>query len=120
MLEKIKRRITRFERTYTTNVKGMGFGINQFLFVGAIVFLPSLESLSDRAILIVAILALIFGVNWLHCRNIPFAAIYLGAKPVSLLTRTGPIIISWLISATAAVAATMLAAFLQGWLALPI
>jgi hypothetical protein len=75
MLEKLKRSVRPFERTYTTNFKKLGFGINQLLLVGAIVFLPSLGSFRDRAIFMISVLALTFGVNWLHSRYLPFAAI---------------------------------------------
>ena len=119
MLEKLKRSIRPFERTYTTNFKRLGFGINQLLLVGAIVFLPSLGNLRDRAILMAGVLVLVFGVNWLHNHYLPFAAIYLGQKPKGMLARLAPSAISWLIAATASLAAALLAAYLQGWLAVP-
>lgn len=113
-LEKLKRSIRPLERTYTTNFKKMGFGINQLLFIGAIVFLPSLGSFLDRTILMVGVLAIIYGVIWLHNRYLPFAAIYLGQKPKGILERLAPSVISWLIAATAGLAATLLGAYLQG------
>lgn len=61
------------------------------------------------------VLALTFGVNWLHERYLPFAAIHLAQKPGSVLTRLAPSAISWIIAATAGIAATLLAAYLQGW-----
>jgi hypothetical protein len=118
MLEKLKRSIRPFERAYTTNFKKLGFGINQLLLVGAIIFLPSLTSLRDRSILMVGVLALIFCVNWLHVRYLPFAAIYLGQKPTGLFARAAPSVISWVIAVTASVAATLLGAYLKGWLSL--
>jgi hypothetical protein len=118
-LEKLKRDLKRFERTYTTNFKRAGFGINQLLFVAAIIFLPSLSDPLDRAILLAGIIALIVGVDWLHKRYLPFAAIYLSRTPEGLLARVAPSAISWLIAATAGIFATLLAGYLQGWLALP-
>ena len=61
-IEKLKRRIRPFERTYMTNFKKYGLGFNQVLLVGTIVFLPSLGGLLDRAILMFGVLALIFAV----------------------------------------------------------
>lgn len=119
MLEKLKRSIRPLERSYTTNFKRLGFGINQLLVVGTIVFLPDLGSLRDRAILMGAVLALIFAVNWLHSRYLPFAAIYLGEKPTGILARMAPTAVSWFIAATASIAAALVAAYLQGWLAIP-
>jgi hypothetical protein len=118
-LEKLKRDLRRFERAYPTTFKRLGFGFYQLLFVATIVFLPSLATLRDRAILMAGILGLIVTVNWLHSRYLPFAAIYLGKKPEGLLYRVAPSVVSWLIAVTAALAATLLAGYLQGWVALP-
>jgi hypothetical protein len=118
MLEKLKRYIRPFERVYTTNFKKVGFGINQLLLVGAIVFLPSLGSLRDRAILMFGVLALTFSVNWLHGRYLPYAAIYLSQKPNGMFARVAPSVMSWIIAATASLVAALLAAYLQGWFSL--
>ncbi|MFG1331773.1 hypothetical protein V5F41_11035 [Xanthobacter autotrophicus] len=113
-LEKIKRSVRPLERTYTTKFKKLGFGINQLLLIGSIVYLPSLNSLQDRAILMSGIFAIIFTVDWLHVRYLPFSAIYLSQKPKGVFTRFAPSLMSWLIAATAGIAATLLAAYLQG------
>ncbi len=118
-LERLKRDLRQFERAYTTNFKQLGFGINQVLLLAAIVFLPSLANLRDRAILMIGVLALTYAVTWLHNRYLPLAAIYLSRKPETLLARITPSVVSWLIAATAGIAATLLAGYLQGWLALP-
>jgi hypothetical protein len=77
-LERLKRDVHGFERAYATNVKRLGFGINQLLLFGVIVYLPSLDSLRDRTILMVGVIALMGAVTWLHNRFLPFAAVYLG------------------------------------------
>lgn len=118
-LEKLKRDLRQFERSYTTNFKRLGFGINQLLLVAAIVLLPSLATLRDRVVFIAGVLGLVFLVNWLHSRYLPFAAIYLGKKPISFFTRVSPSVFSWVITSTAGIVATLLAAYLQGWLNLP-
>lgn len=76
-LETLKRDLKRYERTYVTNFKRWGIGINQVMLLATIVFLPSLRDLSDRVILMGIVLSLIVGVNWLHSRYVPFAAIHL-------------------------------------------
>lgn len=116
MREKIKAMVTHFEQAYTTNFKKFGFGINQVLIFSAIVFLPALSDIAQRAIFMAGVLALTFGVNWLHITYLPNAAIYLTKKPESVFARVGPSVLSWLIAATAGIAATLLGAYLQGWL----
>lgn len=118
-LETLKRDLKRYERTYVTNFKRWGIGINQVLLLAAIVFLPSLGNLKDRAILMGVILALIFGVNWLHSRYVPYAAIHLREKKKSWFGKAWPRFASWSIGIVAAVIATLAAAYLQGALKIP-
>jgi len=118
-LETLKRDLKRYERTYITNFKRWGVGINQLMLLGAVIFLPGLSGLRDRAVLMGAVLALIAAVNWLHARYIPFAAIYLREKKPDLLGRIWPSFFSWGIGIVAAVLATLLGAYLQGWLKIP-
>ena len=72
-----------------------------------------------RAILMGIILALIFAVNWLHSRYVPFAAIYLREKQQGWLGKAWPRVASWGIGIVAAVIATLAAAYLQGALEIP-
>lgn len=112
-VEKLKRDIQRFQRVYAT--KNLGVGINQIMLLGTIVFLPSLGNLRDRAILMIGVLALIYGVNWLHTRYLPHAAIYLSERKSSWFTRFIPSAASWIIGIAASVVATLLGAYLKGW-----
>jgi len=118
-LEELKRDFYPFEQSYTTKFKQLGVGVNQLLFIGAVVYLPSLADLQDRTVLMAGVLALVLAVNWLHQRYVPFAAIYLGDKPTGILARATPSLVSWTIAVTAGAAATVLAGLLQGWLELP-
>lgn len=111
MLEKLKRHVQPYERTYTTNFKKVGFGINQLLIVGAVVFLPSLDSLRDRAALMLGVSLIVFVVNWLHRRFLPHADVYLVTRPKGTWAANA---ISWVIAVTSALAATLLATYLQG------
>lgn len=117
-LERLKREVKRFERTYTTNFMKWGVGINQVLLAGALVALPDLR-IFDRVILLVSVLILISCVNWLHGKLLPFAAIFLGEKPESSLRRAMPTIGSWIIAILAGALQTLLTVYLQGWLNLP-
>ncbi len=118
-LETLKRDLKRYERSYVTNIKRWGVGVNQVLLLGGIVVLPSLSTLRDRAVLMGAVLALIVAVNWLHSRYVPFAAIYLGEKKTGMLGRIWPSFTSWAIGIIATILATIVAAYLQGYLKIP-
>jgi hypothetical protein len=118
-LETLKRDLRRYERTYITTFKRWGIGINQVMLLAAIVFLPSLSSLKDRGILMGVVLALIFVVNWLHSRYVPFSAIYLREKKASWFGKAWPRMASWGIGIVATVIGLLAAAYLQGALKIP-
>lgn len=118
-LETLKRDLKRYEHTYITNFKRWGIGINQVMLLAAIVFLPSLSGLKDRAILMGVVLALMFGVNSLHSRYVPYAAIYLREKKKGWLGKAWPRVASWGIGILATVIAGLAAAYLQGALKIP-
>jgi hypothetical protein len=119
MMERLKRSVRPFERSYPTTFKRVGIGLNQLLLLGSIVVLPSLASLRERAVLMGGVLALIFALDWLNRRYVPLAAIYLTKKPVGFGSRIAPSLISWIIALTAGAAAVLLASYLQGWLDKP-
>ena len=116
MLEKFKNSVESLERRYATSFQKFGFGINQLLFVGAIVYLPSLPELAFRIALMTGVLGIIGFVTWVHRRYLPFAELYLGSKPEGFIAKSLPSALSWVIAVTSAVAATLLATYLQGLL----
>jgi hypothetical protein len=116
MLEKLKRGIRPFERVYMTNFKRLGFGIDEILLLAAIIYLPSLSNLRDRIVFMVGVILIIIAVKWLHNKFLPLSAIYLGQKPKGLFARFAPSASSWIIAVTAGLAASLLGAYLQGWL----
>lgn len=111
-LEKLKNEIRHFERSYATNVKRLGIGINQVLLVWALIYVPNLHTLLERTIFVGVILLLILIVNLLHRKYLPVAAIYLSQKPIGLLSRIGPTVKSWVIAMTAGVVTILLSAYI--------
>lgn len=116
MLEKLKLSVKGLERKYATSLQKFGFGINQMLIAGAVVYLPSLPNLAARATLMVGVIMISWAVTWLHGRYLPFSALYLAEKTKGFWSRVLPSAFSWLIAVTSALAATLLATYLQGWL----
>jgi hypothetical protein len=118
-LEKLKREIRKFERFYLAR-KGFGVGLNQLMFLWALVLLPSLPSLSTRLIMMVGVVGLAYCVNWLHNRFLPHATIYLNEPQRGLLSKLVSSSGSWIIGIAANVLAALLAAYLSGLLKLPV
>ena len=65
------------------------------------------------------VVALAYAVTWLHTHYLPHSAIYLSKRKEGWLARFLPSAASWLIGIAASVIATLLGAYLKGWLALP-
>lgn len=114
-LETLKREIKQYERNYITSFKRGGIGINQIMLLGAIIYLPSLNGVGSRAILMTTVFILTLMVNHLHTRYIPFAAIYLKKKDIGWIGRTWPSILSWSTGILATIISTLLAAYLSGY-----
>ena len=114
-LEALKRLLRKHERNYATRFKRVGFGFNQLLVAGAVVYLPSIDSLQNRVLFFGGISVIVVVVNWLHRKFLPHAAIHLATGRKRWADFTSPLW-SWFIAVTAAVVATLLAAFLEGWL----
>lgn len=119
MLEQLKGYVRPYERSYSTNIKRLGFGFNQAMLLGALVLLPSLDTLRDRAILLGVVIVLTLLVNKAHHRFLPFAAIYFRDKKPTAWSWIVPTALSWVIAATAGIVAVLAAGYLQGWFGLP-
>ncbi|MFC4624271.1 hypothetical protein ACFO1V_03360 [Daeguia caeni] len=118
-LEQIKSYVQPYERSYSTNLKRFGIGFNQAILFGALVFLPSLNTIRDRALLLGVVVALALLVAQAHQRYLPFASIHLRAKRVTLWSKIAPSLVSWLLTASAAIVSGLLLAYLQGWMGRP-
>lgn len=113
--EAIARALKVFERDLVTTYKKFGLTLNQLIFLAMLVLIPAIASLWQRAVF-VAVVVLLLGVLFqLHSRFIPSAALYLGEQEPTVFQRTWPSVLSWLIAATASLAA----AFVFYWLTRP-
>jgi hypothetical protein len=110
--EAIARMLRRCENSLVTNYKKFGLNLNQFIFLSMLILIPDISSLWQRGIFAAAIVALLSVLYWMHQRFIPNALIYLGDRHPSVLQRMWPTVLSWLVAATASVAA----AFVFYWL----
>jgi hypothetical protein len=118
-LEKLRSAVHHLERGYSTNIKWVGASINQIMLVGAVAFLPSLDTFWKRAVLLVGVILLAWLVTQFHNRYLPHAAIYLTQKRDGFFAKYGLSILSWVVGIIASVTAGLLGAFLKGWLQLP-
>lgn len=113
-VERLKRDILPYQRSYATNFQKFGFGVNQVFIFIVVALLPGIASLTGRVGAMLAVLGAVQFNNWFHARYIPFATIHLSARDPGLFSRIGPSVLSWIISASSGLAAALITAYLQG------
>ena len=107
----IAQHIDHYERSYATNIKRFGFGVNQVLLVGTLIALPSLDTYLQRGALIAVLILTTWSITEFHKRYLPNATIWLVPKKSSPF---GTQVASWIASIIAMIVATLAAAAIQG------
>ena len=114
-LEKLKRTIGNLERSFITK-KYYSFSFNQIMLAIAVIALPSINTIQNRTILVVAVIFLAFVVTKLHSKFLPHASIYMGvSKEFKFVGAVLGPIASWTLGLSANLVAALLAAYLAGY-----
>ena len=119
MLEKLKHKIRPLERNYITNFKKYFLTSHWLVVLAAIVIFPSIETIWNRAFVMVVIVMGIYGMIWFHQRHLPLTTIYFGQKPKDMFSRIMPSMLSWFMGIVAGIVIILLATVIQGGLELP-
>lgn len=115
-LEGLKGYVVDSERFYATQFQKFGVSLYQLIVLVSIVYMPSFPDFYYRFIFIALVFIIVSLAQALQNRFIPFSTIYVGVRAASRFRKMIPTLLSWLIAATAGVAATLLANYLQTWL----
>ncbi|TVS00856.1 MAG: hypothetical protein EA406_00145 [Rhodospirillales bacterium] len=105
--ETLARQLRRHEQTLVTNIKKYGLGLNQFIFIAMLVLFPEVEPLWRRGVFAVIVVGLLLALVWAHWRFLPTVVIYSSPRKAGAFARAWPGILSWLIAATASLAAAL-------------
>lgn len=105
--ESVARHVRRHENSFFTNFKKFGLGLNQFIFGTMLVLIPEIETLERRAIFAAIVFGLLMALVWVHQEFLPNVVIYMAPKKPGLLTRAVPGIWSWVMAASAPLAAAI-------------
>lgn len=105
--EATARMLREAEKTFVTTFKKFGLTLNTLIFIVMVVTMPSIPVLTDRVLFAAVILALMNGLYWLHQRFIPNAVVSVRSNQPSLLRRLSPTVLSWVVAASASVAAAL-------------
>src|SRR3546814_16716516 len=112
-MERIKRSVKKFEKSYATNIRKTGVSINQLMLLAALVYMTDLPNLWRRAALVGGVIGIGFTVTWIHNKYLPFSAIYLGSNPQGVPAPVLPTVTSWITAMSAGPHAPVLAVYPQ-------
>jgi hypothetical protein len=115
-LESLKRIVQRHQRGYAK--AQYGNIVTRFILLGTIVALPSMDSLSQRAVLMLFAALVVFSINRIHDRYLPNAAVYLGEKAEGPLYKSFQFFGIWFIGAIGSTVVLLVGAYLKGLLSL--
>jgi hypothetical protein len=110
--EALARQLRRYEKNLVTNTKKYGLGFNQFIFLAMLVLFPEIEPLWRRVLFAGIVVALLWAIFSAHQRFLPNVVVYVTPRKPGLLIQAWPSILSWLITATASLAAAIAFYFL--------
>ncbi len=100
--------IKKNESTLVTTYKKFGLNLNQFIFLAMLVAIPDIDSLANRGIFVASIFILLTAFLWIHSKFIPNAKINLTKTKASAFERVWPTLVSWIVAASASLAAALL------------
>lgn len=100
------------QNTLVTTYKKFGLNLNQFIFIGMLVFMPSIKTWLERTIFAGSVFILLTILLWFHSRFIPNAVIKMTEGKPGWLSRTWPSLASWI----GGVIATIIAGLILYWL----
>jgi hypothetical protein len=112
-VDNIRRQMIGFERAYAN--KQYGSLITQLIVLATIVFLPSLDTLTQRAILMVCAVAVTIAITKMHGTLLPNAAIYLGKRNEGALNRIFQSVGMWLMGLIGSIIVALVGAYLKGY-----
>lgn len=103
-----------YQSTLVTTYKKYGLNINSILVMAMLIAIPELEDVGGRILFVLAVFALLGVLHWVHAKFIPSTAILLGDVRVNALMRAWPTVLSWIVAASASLAAALLFRWITG------
>ena len=103
--EMIRRYMRKFESTSITSYKRFGANMRILLVLVLLVAIPEIEMWRWRAVFIAVVVILFGSLVWLHGHLIPNAVIHPSERQPGVLARSWPNALSWILNATASLAA---------------
>lgn len=100
--------VARFTSPLVTTYKRFGLNINSVILLAMIIAVPEIDPWVERTYFVVATVAVLLGLYWLHTKFIPNTAIALTADQPGVLGRAWPTVLSWLFAVSASLVAALI------------
>lgn len=105
--ETISAFLRKHQSSIVTSYRKFGLNINGVIFLLMLILIPEINTVEERTAFVGATFALLFLLHWIHSKFIPNASLQLTEKRPNALIRAWPTILSWLVTASASLAAAL-------------
>lgn len=102
-LNVLRAEIKQYEKSFFGRIRRFGFGLNQALVLGGIIFLPSFNTWVERTVLMLGILATVWALNATSQKWLINATIYMDDQPIGWFRKYLPTVLSWVFGIISAV-----------------
>lgn len=106
--ESIKKEIAKYENLLITGYRKYGLNLNTIIFLLMLVLIPEIVTWPKRLVFVTSVYALLESLNAIHRRLIPNTVIFSETKPPTLMARTWPSLLSWLIAFSSSLVAAII------------
>jgi len=106
--ESIKNQFSRFTNKLITNYKRYGLTLNSLIFFIMLILIPEINPITKRTIFVLSIIVLLSILVLVHRRFLPNTIIFLADIKPSFWRRIWPSILSWFISLTSTLVASLI------------
>jgi len=102
-LNVLRAEIKQYEKSFFGQMRKFGFGLNQALVLGGVIFLPSFNTWIERTVLMLGILATVWALNATSQKWLINATIYMDDQPIGWFRKYLPSVLSWIFTIISAV-----------------
>lgn len=106
--ESLKNQFSRFTNKTVTNYKRFGPVLNSLIFFIMLIFIPEINPIVNRAIFVGSVLVLLLVMILIHKRFVPNTKIFLADIQPSIWKRSWPSVLSWFVSLTSSLIASLI------------
>lgn len=106
--ESVKKEMSKYENSLITGYRKYGLNLNTVIFLLMLVLIPEIATWPKRLIFVSSVYVLLESLNAIHRKLIPNTVIFSESKPPTLMARSWPSLLSWLIAFSSSLVAAII------------